>query len=305
MGRLRGIGLLCVVLACAVEDDPEGGGSSDTGTVTNANASATAASMSTTASATTDATTDTTTATTTSGETETETGSSSSSSSGEPPTPDDPIDCMGDFLECGDGKDNDGDGLFDLMDPECTGPCDDDEGSFQTGLPGDNVDCIQDCFFDGDSGQGNDGCIWVLTCDPANPGANIMCEYADSPSCEAMQPPNQSKDCVSFCLPYVPPGCDCFGCCTVHTDNGDVDIFLNSGDECSLDNLDGCETCTKSDDCVNECEPELCEPCFGEEELPEGCDEPACEFGDACEATADCPTNYYCVFDCCFPEPQG
>ena len=61
----------------------------------------------------------------------------------------------------GDFADFDGDGKIDLADPECVHPCDNDEGSFATGIPGDNVDaCKQDCFFDGDSGMGNDGCEW-------------------------------------------------------------------------------------------------------------------------------------------------
>ena len=46
--------------------------------------------------------------------------------------------CGGSGCACSDGKDNDGDGLIDGMDPECTGPLDNDEGSFATGIPGDN-----------------------------------------------------------------------------------------------------------------------------------------------------------------------
>ena len=41
---------------------------------------------------------------------------------------------------CSDGMDNDGDGLVDGFDPECTGPFDDDEATFATGIPGDNKD---------------------------------------------------------------------------------------------------------------------------------------------------------------------
>src|SRR5207244_10409925 len=81
---------------------------------------------------------------------------------------------------CSDGKDNAGDGLIDAADPECSGPCDNDEGSFATGIPGDNVDaCKQDCFFDGNSGMGDDGCEWNLKCDPASPGAHAAraCPY--------------------------------------------------------------------------------------------------------------------------------
>src|SRR5260221_8786085 len=37
--------------------------------------------------------------------------------------------------QCSDGKDNDGDGLIDGFDPECTGPWDNDESPFATGIP--------------------------------------------------------------------------------------------------------------------------------------------------------------------------
>src|SRR5690606_4250483 len=43
--------------------------------------------------------------------------------------PTNPVDCGGTIYACGDGMDNDGDGFVDLLDPECTGPCDDDESS--------------------------------------------------------------------------------------------------------------------------------------------------------------------------------
>ena len=219
------------------------------------------------------------------------------------------VDCGMNNYACGDGKDNDGDGLVDLMDPECTGPCDDDESSFQTGINGDNVDCKQDCFFDGNSGQGDDGCNWDLTCDPANPGLGTSmpnCEYTGGMNCDNM-PPNQDADCIEFCLPFVPPGCDCFGCCEVTDAEGNkVSIFINSPDpECSIDNLDACNECTQSEDCINTCEEEECELCFGEDELPEGCDENTCEFGDVCESTADCPTDWYCLNNCCYPPPPG
>ena len=42
--------------------------------------------------------------------------------------------CNGTVYACGDGEDDDGDGLVDNMDTECMGPCDDDEGSFATGI---------------------------------------------------------------------------------------------------------------------------------------------------------------------------
>lgn len=219
----------------------------------------------------------------------------------------DPIDCGGTIWACGDGKDNDGDGFIDLFDPECTGPCDDDESSFQTGIPGDNMDCRQDCFFDGNSGQGDDGCLWDLRCDPENPGEHINCEYnGGGGSCDN-QPPNQDQDCIDFCEPFVPPGCDCFGCCEVQTDEGSVWIFLNSAPDCALDNLDACTQCTPQiDDCGTPCVEGECQLCFGQNELPEGCDKNDCPAGgDPCETSDDCPDSYFCYLNCCYPPPPG
>ncbi len=216
-----------------------------------------------------------------------------------------PIDCGGAVYACGDGEDNDGDGHVDLADPECTGPCDDDEATFQTGLPGDNMDCKQDCFFDGNSGQGDDGCIWDLRCDPENPGANINCEYTGGNNCNN-QPANQDPECVMFCEQFVPPGCDCFGCCEVQTDEGAVHIFLNSGPDCALDNLDACQTCTSQiGDCGVPCVPDTCQVCFGESEPPEGCDDNECVIGDPCDDVSDCAQDYYCLLGCCYPPPAG
>jgi hypothetical protein len=219
--------------------------------------------------------------------------------------PGNPVDCGGTVYTCGDGMDNDGDGHIDLGDPECTGPCDDDESTYQTGIPGDNMDCKQDCFFDGNSGQGDDGCIWHLTCDPANPGEFIGCEFNDGPNCDGGSP-NQSEDCIMFCEQYVPPGCDCFGCCTVCGDEGCVDIFLNGSPDCALDNLEACTMCTSQiEECGNPCEPEMCEICFGETEPPEGCGENECMDDLPCEASPDCPVDYFCYLGCCYPPPPG
>lgn len=238
-------------------------------------------------------------------------GSGTADSTGVDPTgndPTNPLDCGGTIYACGDTMDNDGDGFIDLFDPECTGPCDDDESSFQTGIPGDNMDCKQDCFFDGNSGQGDDHCIWDLRCDPANPGAEIGCAYTGGNNC-ANQPPNQEQDCIDFCSPFVPPGCDCFGCCTVQTPDGPVDIFLNSDPDCSLDNLDACQSCTSQiDDCGTPCVPEECQICFGETEPPEGCGGVSCPSGgDPCDPDqpSDCPADYFCYLNCCYPPPPG
>src|SRR5215468_9877432 len=67
--------------------------------------------------------------------------------------------------QCSNCKDDDGDGKIDGFDLQCTGPNDNDESSFATGIPGDNKDPVeQDCFFDGNSGAGNDGCNVHVCC---------------------------------------------------------------------------------------------------------------------------------------------
>ena len=161
---------------------------------------------------------------------------------------------------CSDGIDNDGDGLIDGFDSECTGPFDNDEGSFATGIPGDNRDPKwQDCFFDGNSGAGDDGCRYHTECLTGERDAtDRSCSVAEA--------------CVDFCQPLTPPGCDCFGCCEV-THEGQT-LHISIGDSCSMEELDDegkCPRCTPNAACNNECGE--CELCFGKtlEDLPDSC----------------------------------
>ncbi|MFO7566981.1 MAG: hypothetical protein R6X02_30330 [Enhygromyxa sp.] len=207
-----------------------------------------------------------------------------------------PIWCGNKLYECGDTIDNDMDGLIDLDDPECISPCDDNEGSFETDLPGQNNDCKGDCYWDGNSGGGDDGCEWNLQCDPQNPGQQIGCPYdPDKPglSCELEMP----AQCLDFCVPLVPNGCDCFGCCLI----GEDYVYLG-GAECALNNLDACESCTFHPDCNNECEPDSCEVCFGQDpdDLPPECEEPECPDGVVpCFDESDCSEGEWCQTGCC------
>src|SRR6185503_7418103 len=93
-------------------------------------------------------------------------GATSSSSSG--PGGCDPFSpCQGHVYQCGDGLDNDVDGLVDADDPECLGPCDNAEDGFYVGIPGQpGPTCVVDCYFDQDTGSGNDDCHWSHECDP-------------------------------------------------------------------------------------------------------------------------------------------
>jgi len=213
-----------------------------------------------------------------------------------------PVECDGKIYQCGDCIDNDRDGKIDNADVECLSPCDDDESIFASGLPGDNMDpCNQDCYFDGNSGSGDDKCKWNLKCDPNNPGGEDCPYDPDFKNCPEMQ----EEQCTAFCP--VPNGCDCFGCCSITVGDKEYDIYLGDED-CSVDNIENCAQCTKNDDCINGCVPENCEVCFGQE-LPPECEEPTCDKGDACTVDPmgndDCAAGTFCSTGCCVPIIPG
>ena len=212
--------------------------------------------------------------------------------------------CSEGACQCADGIDNDGDGLADGFDLECTGPLDDDEGTFATGIPGDNRDPKwQDCFFDGDSGAGNDGCRYATEClTGALPLTDADCTV--------------TQQCLDFCRPLTPNGCDCFGCCTVQqTDGTTVDIMEMP--TCSLSNVTdttACPRCTKSTQCGNTCGE--CELCLGKTvaDLPASCTQTGtggtgaggappvytCDNGaQVCGPDAACAASQYCSLGCC------
>jgi hypothetical protein len=181
-----------------------------------------------------------------------------------------PVDDAGQVLcgtgpcACSNGKDDDMDGLSDLADPECVSPWDNDEASFATGISGDNRDdACQDCFFDGNSGSGNDGCRLPSSClTEGNPSSG-------QGSCNKCE---QTAQCKNFCKAYTPNGCDCFGCCSVRLANGtNVNVALGNG--CNIDGntVTGCNTCVPNDSCRNECGK--CELCPGKTvaDLPAEC----------------------------------
>jgi hypothetical protein len=243
-----------------------------------------------------------------------------------------PSSCRVNPSQCTDGKDNDGDGKADADDPECSGACDNDEGSFATGIPGDNKDdersCHQDCFFDGNSGQGDDGCRWDLRCDPARAGAAV-CPYTPDRN-GIMCPDQQSQACVNRCRQVTPNGCDCFGCCAIPGRDFAVKLAptCNAG---AFDDPAKCPRCTQVTACMNPCDK--CEVCMGKPAPDPSCAPPpgppapppggsggsggqnpptppagpscpagsiSCGAGGQVAASA-CPPGYWCTTGCCVP----
>jgi hypothetical protein len=172
------------------------------------------------------------------------------------------------ITQCNDGIDNDGDGKIDLADPECVSPLDNDESSFATGIPGDNIDaCKQDCFFDGNSGMGDDGCQWELKCDPANVGAGAAASCPYDPAYNNC-PTTQSQKCINSCQALTPKGCDCFGCCTVDGINHPIrlDPTCTAAD---FNDPAKCPVCTQQTTCMKTCGP--CDLCLGRTTVDPSC----------------------------------
>jgi hypothetical protein len=157
--------------------------------------------------------------------------------------------------------DDDGDGLADGFDPECTGAYDNVESSYATGIPGDNKDeAWQDCFFDGNSGAGDDGCKYSFACYTGTQKRPSDCQV--------------EQRCLDFCMPRTPNGCDCFGCCAVQKEGKTYTVRL--GSDCTYDKLTDttiCPSCKQETACLNTCDK--CEYCMGKTTLPADCAAPA------------------------------
>ena len=211
--------------------------------------------------------------------------------------------CGNHVCQCNNGVDDDGDGTADGFDVECTGGIDDDEGSFATGIPGDNRDPKwQDCFFDGNSGAGDDRCRYPTEC--------LTGELSlDDDACAVTQ------QCRDNCQPRTPAGCDCFGCCAVEIPgNGVVNVLLT--DSCSLEKIgdtDACPVCTPNPSCQGPGEPvdpgtpsdpvDPSEPGDPGDPGQPGADAgppPAdCTVQPECSEAVDCPVGEFCSFGCC------
>ena len=175
--------------------------------------------------------------------------------------------CATFLYECGDCVDNDSDGLVDSVDPDCLGPCHNNEAGFYPEIPGGGgAPCRLDCYYDANSGSGDDGCEWDARCDPREP--ELGCMYTDPPPPSARCAADQTMACLDFCTPRTPNGCDCFGCCELPARGGSW-VYLGTENAagvhtCTLDVVSDpvlCHACTPHPTCVNSCG--RCELCLG------------------------------------------
>jgi hypothetical protein len=235
--------------------------------------------------------------------------------------------CQGKFYECGDCMDNDGDQLQDSADDECTGPCDNSEDSYYGGIPGaNNAPCRQDCYFDNDTGPGNDQCYWSFECDLYSvapdypPSGDARCVYqpaANIPgtdsTCEGLSV-SQASVCLDTCLPLTPNGCDCFGCCELPAASNNF-VWIGSTAEnlgtCDAEHVTdpaACHPCTPVRSCFNPCD--ACEVCVGRTSPSTDCSSPSsdrCPAGNAAcgqPGEPQCEVDFYCITGCCAAAPR-
>jgi hypothetical protein len=197
--------------------------------------------------------------------------------------------------QCNNGIDDDGDGTLDGFDVECTGAIDDDESTFATGIPGDNRDPKwQDCFFDGNSGGGDDGCRYPTEC--------LTGELSLSDEACAV-----TQSCRDNCQPRTPNGCDCFGCCAIALPGGGrTDVLLV--ETCSAEKIgdvDACPPCVPSPECAeppvdpNPGDPDAGNPDPNDPGTPDADDPNSCGDRTACEEASDCQIGEFCAQGCC------
>jgi hypothetical protein len=208
-----------------------------------------------------------------------------------------------------------------------------------------------DCYFDSDSGHGNDECYWDHRCDPISIAPNYYPEPWLGDTCDYLGPDHvvtpvhetcntllnadgQRQECLDYCLPLTPNGCDCFGCCELPAGSGSFVWLGSEGLDsqsptvCTLAeaaNPDRCHPCSPVSDCMNSCG--RCELCLGKTTLPPDCfgsggggaggngsggngsgGDPGtrCEPGvQPCGLPGDppCPSGFFCITGCCIDIP--
>ena len=235
--------------------------------------------------------------------------------------------CQGRIYQCGDCLDNDGDHLVDSDDPDCTGPCDDSETSYGSGLPGSGTaPCKQGCYFVAqEMAASGERCNWSQDCDPLSvapdypPSGDSNCVHkpgavvpGSGATCDELSTAQPSA-CLASCLPLTPNGCDCFGCCELPADSGTF-VWIGSTEKsaCSCDAAHigdpaACHPCTPVRSCFNACDP--CKVCVGRAAPGPSCATPGVgrcpDMAAACgqPGESDCAAGYYCVTGCCEAAP--
>jgi hypothetical protein len=243
--------------------------------------------------------------------------------------------CQGKVYQCGDCIDNDNDGRTDDQDRECLGSCQNNESGFSGDIPGqNNAPCRSDCYFDQDTGPGNDSCEWDHRCDPhevapdfyPEQGCNYNPDYSfgGGVTCQTRQQ-SQPAVCATVCGPLTPNGCDCFGCCTIPPSTSTTEgVFLNSKNSAGVPTCDlasaadptKCHPCQIVQSCFKTCG--RCQLCVGKPDVPADC----YETPDGGGGTSDggvplqcpggeqpcglpgqpvCPSRFFCVTGCCQP----
>jgi hypothetical protein len=201
---------------------------------------------------------------------------------------------FGRLCACSNGvDDNDDDDLADGFDSECTGPFDDDEGSFRVNAVNEGNPNCADCFYDSDHRRGNDGC-WIST------DCTFEGKFGNGGGCNTC---DAQPECRAKCEQITPNGCDCFGCCEVRSGGATVQIRLEAScDMKKLSDTNACPRCRINPTCQNPCD--ACELCPGRTlaDLPSDCMKAvACGERTRCESTDDCTYLEFCSQGCCVP----
>jgi len=179
--------------------------------------------------------------------------------------------CVPGKTQCTNCIDDDGDGLVDKLDPDCTGAVDDDEKTLGLGIPDDP--CRPGCAFDGLSGDA-DPCTTSGAC--VSGTTDPRCPYDPKAASSAMKCPHYTDACRDHCTPRMPENCDCFGCCW----------FMSGGEAISVKLTDTCRADSLADETkCPRCTMTTCR---------------SCGMFAACSPTRPC-SKYYCLLGCCVP----
>ena len=130
--------------------------------------------------------------------------------------------------QCSNGCDDDNDGFIDGDDPECTGG--DRRRRVELRAPASRATTATRPSRTASSTAtaATAAATAKSTCAASSTDPNCPAEHKNPPFDPSACAPDQA--CIDYCAPLTPPGCDCFGCCTVCDGAGCVDIYTTPGD---------------------------------------------------------------------------